>query len=304
MGKMTNKSLISAVCTCLFSIAAVVMQPAFAVSSFQTDATRDTASGTASDPQGPATTGSLLSEVILPGSDGSNSDFSGPGFARGAANDTGAGAVGVDGNFFSGLATLYSMTAASILTSEITNTSGGVVPFSYDYFLPGPRLTLSDFTGSITETDDPTIEVFFDFRILLDFGSGFGPASVVSQGILRGGAGSHFLDTDGTDPLGSTFFTDANFPNNVFGYQFDNLDGQVTGFLADGATVAVRSEMFVRLRGPGFETGGAASIGDPLDLSAGAFSGSLSIVPVPPAVWLFGSGLIGLIGLARREQSV
>ena len=26
-------------------------------------------------------------------------------------------------------------------------------------------------------------------------------------------------------------------------------------------------------------------------------------VPVPPAVWLFGSGLIGLIGIARRNKS-
>ena len=27
------------------------------------------------------------------------------------------------------------------------------------------------------------------------------------------------------------------------------------------------------------------------------------VVPVPPAVWLFGSGLLGLIGIARRKQS-
>ena len=26
-----------------------------------------------------------------------------------------------------------------------------------------------------------------------------------------------------------------------------------------------------------------------------------SVVPIPPAVWLFGSGLIGLIGVARRK---
>ena len=28
---------------------------------------------------------------------------------------------------------------------------------------------------------------------------------------------------------------------------------------------------------------------------------SISIVPIPPAAWLFGSGLVGLIGLARRK---
>jgi len=32
-------------------------------------------------------------------------------------------------------------------------------------------------------------------------------------------------------------------------------------------------------------------------------SGDVSAVPVPAAVWLFGSGLIGLIGFARRESS-
>ena len=28
-----------------------------------------------------------------------------------------------------------------------------------------------------------------------------------------------------------------------------------------------------------------------------------SVVPVPAAVWLFGSGLLGLIGVARRKHS-
>jgi hypothetical protein len=32
-------------------------------------------------------------------------------------------------------------------------------------------------------------------------------------------------------------------------------------------------------------------------------SGDVSAVPVPAAVWLFGSGLIGLVGLARRKKA-
>jgi hypothetical protein len=28
-----------------------------------------------------------------------------------------------------------------------------------------------------------------------------------------------------------------------------------------------------------------------------------SVVPVPPALWLFGSGLLGLIGVARRKSA-
>jgi hypothetical protein len=32
-------------------------------------------------------------------------------------------------------------------------------------------------------------------------------------------------------------------------------------------------------------------------------AGNVSAVPVPAAVWLFGSGLIGLVGLARRKKA-
>ena len=33
------------------------------------------------------------------------------------------------------------------------------------------------------------------------------------------------------------------------------------------------------------------------------YTGDVSTVPVPAAVWLFGSGLIGLVGLARRKKA-
>jgi len=41
---------------------------------------------------------------------------------------------------------------------------------------------------------------------------------------------------------------------------------------------------------------------DLVDITAGHFL--VQAVPVPAAVWLFGSGLIGLVGLARRKRSV
>jgi hypothetical protein len=294
-GKMVIKSLRISLYASIFSFVALAVQPAFALSSFETDATRDTASGTDSDPQGPATTGSLFSQVLVPFSDGADINFSGDGYARGAANDLGSAAVDANTVFLGG-DQLFEVSGLSILTSEVTNNTGGVVPFAYDFFLPGPRLTIADFAG-ISDTDDPTIRAFFDFRIQLDFGSGF-VNHVVSQGELKGGFVNHTIGTLGTDQLGSTFFSDSF---SVFGYQFDNLDSSVTGFLADGQTVTAKTSLFVSVTGPGFETGGAARIGDPLDLSAGAFSGSLAIVPVPAAVWLFGSGLIGLIAIARRR---
>ncbi|MBT8438954.1 MAG: VPLPA-CTERM sorting domain-containing protein [Gammaproteobacteria bacterium] len=48
-----------------------------------------------------------------------------------------------------------------------------------------------------------------------------------------------------------------------------------------------------------------------IDLSLGSIDSTATVsnlaltqvVPIPPAVWLFGSGLIGLIGIARRKKS-
>lgn len=49
---------------------------------------------------------------------------------------------------------------------------------------------------------------------------------------------------------------------------------------------------------------GSAS-GHALDVGLSAFSGSLSlnVGPFPAAVWLFGSGLVGLIGVARKRAA-
>ena len=40
-----------------------------------------------------------------------------------------------------------------------------------------------------------------------------------------------------------------------------------------------------------------------LDLDTADYSLSITAVPVPAAVWLFGSGLLGLAGIARRKQT-
>lgn len=51
---------------------------------------------------------------------------------------------------------------------------------------------------------------------------------------------------------------------------------------------------------------GEALIGEP-DMEAWeattAFTSSATLVPVPPAVWLFASGLLGLVGIARKKQA-
>jgi len=46
---------------------------------------------------------------------------------------------------------------------------------------------------------------------------------------------------------------------------------------------------------------GEDNIDDPVVIHTGLIN--VSIVPLPAAVWLFGTGLIGLIGVARRKKS-
>jgi len=42
---------------------------------------------------------------------------------------------------------------------------------------------------------------------------------------------------------------------------------------------------------------------DPLSLNSWGLDITTSVVPVPAAAWLFGSGLLGLVGVARRKKS-
>jgi len=293
---MIVKAFRIAVLTSIFSFITIATLPASALSTFETSATRDTESGTDSDPQGPASTGTLFSEVLVPGSDGSSTGFSGPGYARAAADNLGRAAVDVNGVFFSGNQ-FNELTAVSMHTADVTNNTGSDAAFAYDFFLPGPRLTIADFAG-LGSSDEPTILAVYEFRVSLDFGSGFVPF-VTSRAELLGGINGHSLEISGSDPLGSTFFSDGF---SVFGYQFDSLDSDISGFLAPGETLAAQSSLFVSLTAPGFETGGAVQIGDPLDLSTGAFAGQLTLVPIPPALWLFATGIIGLIAVARRKN--
>lgn len=53
------------------------------------------------------------------------------------------------------------------------------------------------------------------------------------------------------------------------------------------------------------QAGGSANAGERLNSAqiATALASNLSVIPVPAAVWLFGSGLIGLIGIAKTKKA-
>lgn len=87
---------------------------------------------------------------------------------------------------------------------------------------------------------------------------------------------------------------------------------QVTGFNPDGSMTVASVDLDGNVSGMGsgncgtFDLCGVAMATDPFPGQTPVFSGTItpvSAVPVPAAVWLFGSGLLGLAGVARRRKA-
>ncbi len=75
-------------------------------------------------------------------------------------------------------------------------------------------------------------------------------------------------------------------------YSIDNA-----GFAVGGAVLADGYDLLDGVRGNAMADGAFPTFNANFDLN------SVSAVPVPAAVWLFGSGLLGLVGVARRKKA-
>lgn len=106
---------------------------------------------------------------------------------------------------------------------------------------------------------------------------------------------------------------DSSFATGLFGfglpdagYVFDSFTGIFDLPSITGDNVITYS-MSVFVDGLIGETAAISSIGDPLDLSQNpgvelTIGSTVPPVPVPAAVWLFGTALIGFIGFSRRRK--
>jgi hypothetical protein len=70
--------------------------------------------------------------------------------------------------------------------------------------------------------------------------------------------------------------------------------------LGDGAAYEYTWYLFTGYTGPQSGTWDTSSVFGGMDLSNIT---AYTVVPVPAAVWLFGSGLLGLVGVARRKRA-
>jgi len=90
----------------------------------------------------------------------------------------------------------------------------------------------------------------------------------------------------GTFSVGTSL---TGFFDNLLVYSLGRADGGFEGLVSyDGGSLM------------GDLTGGSI-VGTFSDIGMVAELGDVTVVPVPAAVWLFGSGLLGLVGVARRK---
>jgi hypothetical protein len=202
---------------------------------------------------------------------------------------------------------------------DVNNASGGAIIVSDS----GTATFYDDVVHNGTEirVSDGSQAVFFG--AVSGAGSYTGTGSLFFEGDLAPGNSPALVTADNDMTLGTVSTTVMEIAGITRGSEYDAFD--ITGNLSLGGTLDIDLlDMFAPSHGDNFDlftaesiTGNFASLlfpeldGDLLwDLALYEdFSGSIDVlrlsvssVPVPAAVWLFGSGLLGLLGVARRKK--
>jgi hypothetical protein len=250
---------------------------ASAIVTIQTQADANWEGTIASDPQGPATSGSLTSSVS-------------PGNQVTAYQDiNGVATVAVDGGAANGQVG-NTLVAKSIWSQTFTNASGVAQTYNAALSIPEIFLSISGFGFSFS----PAEQLHAHYTIRLDVD---GTAAFFSSAILHSGNPGASLDETGTDLGGvkgsGQQYTFAPFSGNV------NL-GTFASNTSFTATYSIEAGIDI----PGFEVFASASIGDPIAITGTAINiQSIPAVPEPQewAMLLCGLGIIS--GAAQRRRT-
>ena len=111
-------------------------------------------------------------------------------------------------------------------------------------------------------------------------------------------------------PAGSTTIciTNSNYSDGDFGPNFDT-DSDYVWYYGDTTDVnylqlsANDGVVYDYSYGTYAQSDDYSASGEKADISWLVYRSSVSPVPIPAAVWLFGSGLLGLVGVARRKTA-
>ena len=188
--------------------------------------------------------------------------------------------VAVNGGFETGNFTgwtQFNSGSGSTQTVDTGNSSEGTYFANLNNLQPGSASLIKNPNVGIG-----TVEANSAYTITFDARGGFGFAEFFSE--LSGG-GTSKSELLGGAPLAVNADPDVWTPFLFSGTTGNDVSGGVTlQFTATtGATPGASSQMFY----------------DNLVIDV-----ATSAVPVPAAVWLFGSGLLGLVGVARRKKAL
>lgn len=130
--------------------------------------------------------------------------------------------------------------------------------------------------------------------------------SSIDEGVVTNAFGD-YAGTLGTFVDFNDFVFDPLTPGTAL---WTFTPGLTYSFSMDTITIVSQTSNSISLEGTGTasitgldDTGGDFTLTLNQNGQAFSFSSSASVVPVPPAVWLFGSGLLGMVGIARRKKA-
>ena len=204
-----------------------------------------------------------------------------------------------------------SVQAASSLVDYSFNTDGTVTmnaaPGGVDISAFSTTTGLGSITATITGSGAHTFDAFFDHEIDEAINTFFNETATTSgvaaagqsweldePGWVNGDIFENFQSSALDNGIGTSIFGNTAFPDDVsmaIGWDFT---------LASTEAATIDILLSQSIPGSGF----FLTHTDPDSLESIYLSSTLSIsqVPVPAAIWLLGSGFLGLIGVARRKQ--
>lgn len=238
--------------------------------------------------------------ITADGSSAMTIQSSGTGFDnQGNLNASGSGAMNISGNFTNSgnvvidNGSLINRSGTFVQTAGMTNVNGTLQSSG-----------LVDIQGGLLA------------------GNGLITGDVSNDGIVGPGNSAGLLSIDGDFSQSAIGLLDIELGGLLAGSEYDVLDITGTANLAGTLEVSL-IDGFAPTIGDSFDILTAETLNGSFDILTLAFGNSnwqvqylideigttdvvrltaLSSVPVPAAVWLFGSGLLGLIGVARRRK--
>jgi len=223
----------------------------------------------------------------------------------------------------------YADTIKVDLTGSVTSIGGSSGPTN-GVFSPGDAISYSfEFEEATTASSSGVVRYLYSITSFSGDVGGY---------LFSGSSGDAFLRNDGTagtifggnpyDQVTINNLTAAVYDQAYGGFDredFASTSGNVAGVPLRSVSIHAQTDDTTLLSDLNFSEEALISLSDNLSLLSfsmlfmdgafgsapvsvnGSFNGmtvtNLTSVPVPAAAWLFGSGLLGLIGMARRKKA-